>query len=126
MGRREAVALGKILLEKQMEDGKNKKRGVEDLGSSLYRKVRDESGSVRSHEKRPALIKVHWDDIVETCDWTEAEDVKLPRFVTIGWLITENERCLKVGHTMNEDGRIYGITAFPKGCIAHIDYLTQG
>ena len=109
-----------------MENSRNKKRGAENMEPSIYGEVRNESGSLRRNEKKPALIKVHWDDIVETCDWTEAEDVKLPRFITIGWLITENERCLKLGHTMNDDGRIYGITAFPKGCIAHIDYLSQG
>jgi len=41
----------------------------------------------------------------------------------VGWLISQNEKEIKIGNTIGEDGVPYGITAFPKGCVLEINFI---
>lgn len=71
----------------------------------------------------PSLVVVHWLDITATADWTEGEEVEPTPFQTIGWLHTINDSVVKVGNTMDEEQKIYGITCFPIGCVEQIQEL---
>ena len=71
----------------------------------------------------PSLVVVHWLDITATADWTEGEEVEPTPFQTVGWLHTINDSVIKIGNTMAEEQKIYGITCFPIGCVEQIQEL---
>ena len=71
----------------------------------------------------PSLVVVHWLDITATADWTEGEEVEPTPFQTVGWLHTINDSVIKIGNTMDEEQKIYGITCFPIGCVEQIQEL---
>lgn len=71
------------------------------------------------------LVVVHWVDIVSVADWTEGEEVELPHFKTVGWLHSESKDWIRLGDTMSEENKPYGITMFPKGCIEKIEYVSS-
>tara|TARA_R100001530_G_scaffold63900_1_gene45939 strand:+ start:379 stop:504 length:126 start_codon:yes stop_codon:yes gene_type:complete len=41
----------------------------------------------------------------------------------VGWLISQDEKEIKIGNTIGEDDVPYGITAFPKGCVLEINFI---
>jgi hypothetical protein len=63
------------------------------------------------------LVLVTWLDITATAGWESAKDVEPLEVQTIGWIAFEDDKVLKVGNSLGEDGDVYGISAFPKGCI---------
>lgn len=65
----------------------------------------------------PPLLEVKWVDIISDSSWTPPEDVECPEFTTIGWLAYEDEVVLKVADTIDEEGKLWGVTAFPQGVI---------
>jgi len=69
------------------------------------------------------LVRVHWVDIISDPTWTPPEEVECPEFETIGWLAYEDLRCIKVADTLDEEGKLWGVTAFPKGAILKVTYL---
>jgi len=62
------------------------------------------------------LVLVRWVDIIADSSWTPPEEVECPEFETVGWLVHEDEKCIKVADTYGEEGH-FGITAFPRGCV---------
>ena len=64
----------------------------------------------------PPLIEVSWTDIISDSSWTPPEDVECPEFRTVGWLVYEDDKCIKIADTMDAEGNPWGITAFPVGC----------
>ncbi len=77
----------------------------------------------KEDDGEPSLVVVHWLDITATADWTEGEEVEPTPFQTVGWLHTINDSVIKVGNTMDEENKIYGITCFPIGCVEQIQEL---
>ena len=69
------------------------------------------------------IVTIRWRDIVQHADWTPAEEVSCPEFLSIGWLVEENGDEIKIGGTLDEKGTPFGITAFPKGCVLEITNL---
>lgn len=69
------------------------------------------------------IVTIRWRDIVQHADWTPAEEVSCPEFLSIGWLVEENEDEIKIGGTLDEKDTPFGITAFPKGCVLEITNL---
>ena len=69
------------------------------------------------------IVTIRWRDIVQHADWTPAEEVSCPEFLSIGWLVEENEDEIKIGGTLDEKDTPFGITAFPKGCVLEITTL---
>ena len=71
----------------------------------------------------PKLVMVLWLDITATADWTEGDEVEPTPFQTVGWLHSEDDHVVKVGNTMDEEKKVYGITCFPRGCVERIQEL---
>ena len=67
------------------------------------------------------LVTVRWLDIISDSSWTPPEEVECPTFETVGWLVYEDEKCLKIADTLGEDGW-FGVTAFPRGCVLSVSY----
>ena len=76
--------------------------------------------SVQEERKETKLVLIKWRDIIQTSDWTTAEEVSCPSVTSVGWLIQDTEEEVKIGNTIGEDDVFYGITAFPKGCVMDI------
>lgn len=78
------------------------------------------------------LVIVEWRDIIQTSGWESEEEVQCPVIRSVGWVIpSEDPNTIKICNTIapedfdeKKDGKGYGITAFPKGCIQKIEYLT--
>lgn len=78
------------------------------------------------------LVIVEWRDIIQTSGWEPEEDVQCPVIRSVGWIIpSEEPNTIKICNTIapedfdeKKDGKGYGITAFPKGCVEKIEYLT--
>ena len=79
--------------------------------------------SIKGEEPEHYLVIVHWKDIMATAGWEEGDDVDPPNFQTIGWLHSSSDDTIKVGNTIGEDEKPYGITAFPIGCVEKIERL---
>ena len=67
------------------------------------------------------LVIVHWRDIISTAGWEEVDEVDPPKFITLGWVHSRDDDTLKIGSTLDDEGKPYGITAFPMGCITLIE-----
>ncbi len=65
----------------------------------------------------PPLLMVKWVDIISDSSWTPAEEVECPEFVTVGYLAYEDDLVLKIADTLDEEGKLWGVTAFPQGVI---------
>ena len=61
------------------------------------------------------LIEITWVDIIKEPGWDTHEDVELPVFRSVGWLVYEDDSVIKIADTLDEEGNGYGIMAFPKG-----------
>ena len=72
----------------------------------------------------PQLICVYWEDIISTAGWDEGEDIEPPKLKSIGWFHSSTDKVFKIGDTLGEDDKPYGITAFPVGCITAIDEIS--
>ena len=76
---------------------------------------------VQKEERKLVLIK--WTDIIQTADWTPPDEVTCPELLSVGWLVSQDDKEIKIGNTIGEDGVPYGITAFPKGCVLEINFI---
>jgi hypothetical protein len=78
------------------------------------------------------LVIVEWRDIIQTSGWESEEEVQCPVIRSVGWVIPQDDpNTIKICNTIapenfdeKKDGKGYGITAFPKGCVEKIEYLT--
>ena len=77
-----------------------------------------------SQEKE--LVIVTWRDILQTADWTPADEVTCPTLQSVGWFISRDEKEIKIGSTRvvraadDPQGTPFSITAFPIGCVDEI------
>ena len=69
----------------------------------------------------PHLMIVEWTDIIAYAGWEPHEEVELPTFRTVGWLVYSDSDVVKIANTMGEDEVGAGITAFPRGCITKME-----
>ena len=69
------------------------------------------------------LVTIKWTDIIQTSDWTPANEVSCPELMSVGWLVSQDDKEIKIGGTIGEDDAPYGITAFPKGCVLEINFI---
>ena len=87
-----------------------------------------------AQKKEKALVIITWRDILSCSGWEKPDDVDCPEFLTVGWLISEDNDTVKIASTLDPTASIgeakgevlpvpYGITAFPKGCVIHIKHL---
>ena len=69
----------------------------------------------------PKLVQVHWVDVTEVSDWST--DVENPEFVSIGWLISdEDSPFVKLATTRAlEDDAHSSILSIPRGCVIAIN-----
>ena len=92
----------------------------------------DTAWAIGEEEKR--LCIVEWRDIISCSGWEKASDVDCPTFKSVGWLVSDDEHTIKIASTLDyadafDDAKDeakpvpYGITAFPKGCVAGVTYL---
>ena len=87
----------------------------------------DNTGTADNEQKKEKeLVLVTWVDILQTADWTPAEDVTIPTMQSVGWLISRDEKEIKIGSTRvgqsadDPQGTPFSITAFPIGCVEEI------
>ena len=95
----------------------------------------DNSGAAEdAQEKEKALVIIIWRDILSCSGWEKPDDVDCPEFLTVGWLISEDNDTIKIASTLDPTDSVgeakgevlpvpYGITAFPKGCVINIKHL---
>ena len=78
------------------------------------------------------LVIVEWRDIIQTSGWESKEEVKCPTIRSVGWLIPQDDpHTIKICNTLapedfdeSKEDKEYGITAFPKGCITKLEFLS--
>ena len=78
------------------------------------------------------LVIVEWRDILQTSGWEPKEEVKCPVVRSVGWLIPQDDpRTIKICNTLapedfdeSKEDKEYGITAFPKGCVTKLEFLS--
>lgn len=78
------------------------------------------------------LVIVEWRDIIQASGWEPEDEINCPVIRSVGWIIpSEDPNTIKICNTIapedfdeKKDGKGYGITAFPKGCVEKIEYLT--
>ena len=77
-------------------------------------------------KKEKEIVLVKWRDIIQTADWTPANEVSCPTLMSVGWLISKDEKEIKIGSTLvvhaadDPQGTPFSITAFPIGCVEEI------
>lgn len=69
------------------------------------------------------LVEVTWEDIAQDASW--ATNCDCVTVVSVGYLLEDSEKYLKIGGSITEDGEIAGITAMPKGCVIKIKFLSR-
>ena len=75
---------------------------------------------------------VEWRDIIQTSGWEPQEEVDCPVIRSVGWLIPqEDPKTIKICNTLtpedfnkSKEDKEYGITAFPKGCVTRLEFLS--
>ena len=72
---------------------------------------------------KPPLVIVEWRDIIGTSGWEKPSEVNPPKFLTVGYLVKEDDETIKVADTVDEKGGWSGVTAFPAGCIKRVTKL---
>ena len=78
------------------------------------------------------LVIVEWRDILQTSGWESHDEVDCPVIRSVGWLIPqEDPKTIKICNTLtpedfdkNKEEKEYGITAFPKGCVTRLEFLS--
>ena len=89
------------------------------------------------------LVIVEWRDIMQTSGWEPQEEVDCPVIRSVGWLIPqEDPKTIKICNTLtpeddlgthlpapedfdkNKEEKENGITAFPKGCVTRLEFLS--
>jgi len=63
---------------------------------------------------------VKWLDITATAGWDDPDEVDPIEVISVGWLYSDDGETVKIGTTLGEDGRPYGVTALPRGCVLEI------
>ena len=63
------------------------------------------------------LVLIKWLDITATAGWEPAEEVEPTQVETLGWIAYQDDKVIKVGNSLGEDGEVYGISALPQGCV---------
>lgn len=62
------------------------------------------------------IVKVLWFDIVSVDNWNEDENAEIATITTIGWLLENNPKWVKVAGSYSwDDGSWSSQTVFPKG-----------
>ena len=70
------------------------------------------------------LVLITWLDITATAGWEPADEVEPLEVQTLGWLVHEDDKVIKIGNSIGEDGDVYGISALPIGCVVGITTLS--
>ena len=70
------------------------------------------------------LLLIDWLDITATAGWEPADEVNPLEVQTLGWLAYQDDRVIKIGNSLGEDGEVYGISAIPQGCVISITTLS--
>ena len=81
-----------------------------------------------AQEKEKELVIITWRDILQTSDWTPANEVFCHTFQSIGWVVSKDDKEIKIGGTLvvkadDPQGTPFGITAFPIGCVEEVKVL---
>ena len=74
-----------------------------------------------SKENNYNLVIVKWVDICATAGWEDPDEVEPIEVQSVGWLYSNDGETVKVGSTLGDDGRPYGVTAIPFGCVSEIN-----
>ena len=78
-----------------------------------------------------STILVKWRDVLACSGWET--EISCPLLTTIGFFVSDDGDTLIIGTTVDHDdfrentGKsvIYGLTAFPKGCVKSIDLIQK-
>ena len=78
------------------------------------------------------LVIVEWRDILQTSGWESHDEVDCPVIRSVGWLIPQDDpKTIKICNTLapenfdqTKEDKEYGITAFPKGCVTKLEFLS--
>jgi len=63
------------------------------------------------------LSLITWVDIIKDAGWCEHSEVECPKLTSVGWVVYEDDKCLKIADTLDEEGTGFGVMAIPKGVI---------
>jgi|TARA_R110002020_G_scaffold382991_1_gene593660 hypothetical protein len=70
------------------------------------------------------LVEVEWYDIIATAGWEKDDEVTCPLFVSVGYLIKQDDSFVKIATTKDDKNDWYGWHVFPSGCIKKIRPLS--
>lgn len=69
------------------------------------------------------IVKVTWDDALAVASWTKCDEDMEPQIcTTIGFLVSENERHVRIAATVSDDEFIAGMQ-IPRKMILSIDEI---
>ena len=82
------------------------------------------------------LCIITWVDILATSGWEKEKEIECPELVSIGWLIHQDRKTIKIASTLDREDSLgdskdealpipYSITAFPKGCVKNIKLISE-
>lgn len=63
------------------------------------------------------IIVVTWRDTIQDPGWSGHEELECPIIQTVGYEAFRDAQTLKVGGSVDEEGKISGICAIPMGCV---------
>ena len=66
------------------------------------------------------LVVIEWLDIYATSGWEKIDEVEPQRIWTVGYLVHQDKKVVKIATTKDEKGEWYGFHAFPAGCVVSI------
>ncbi len=74
-------------------------------------------------EDGPKLFRCRWRDIVKDPGWVTHEEVECPTFVSVGWLVFEDDLVIKLADTIDDEGTGYGVMAIPRGVVIELELI---
>jgi hypothetical protein len=79
------------------------------------------------------LCIVEWRDIIASSGWDTAEIVNCPTISSVGWFVSDDGATIKICNTQapeefdnTKDRLPYGVTAFPRGCVSKLEFISVG
>lgn len=77
------------------------------------------------------LCIVEWEDIMSSAGWDTADTVNCPTILSVGWFVSDDGHTIKICNTQapeefddTKDKLPYGVTAFPKGCVSKLEFIS--
>lgn len=96
----------------------------------MVKKVKENEG--KTLEEKYDMVIVRWLDHTGDSAWLnmkQIEDAKPAEVVTVGWIILEDDKYIKIADSLVDDGTYGGMSLILKECvidITELDFMPEG